>query len=227
MSLFQVVNTQHQILLNGYPVEGVAALVSVFIVVPTLFAAFKAMREASRANLLQNLPVLVIEEKGDDIYLVNDGPGHAHSINFDRYWHFSAEPNFNEYGMTVVSFEKINYLKPGKEVKLNLRFKGAPTILSSFMPFYMAGGGGKKLVFSIRFKDLSNTRLISKVSMKDHNLSIHKMTVRYGIRQKILRMSSQLVELSLIPYYLVNVMLRKFEHNNWPKIKIMLTKYFK
>ncbi len=203
---FTVVEGTRQLLLNGTPISDVIGLIALTVALLSLIMAARSTRESARANSLAYLPVVTLgfDHTNDKVIVKNLGNGTAVNVQVDKYYNWSADRQFKIYGLTTLSFSKVNMLNSGESVTLKDKISGVgdPLGLTRFIIF---SEHTKSLDFLVNFSDFAGRRYLTVVNIQKGEVSVKKFPRAFGFRALLTLSRYKITQscLSVIYYLLV------------------------
>lgn len=192
--VFKVYNYERQIDVFGLPLVDLIGVFTLLIVLLTLYASLRAVRETARANMLSSLPIITLsyDYDKDEVIVENNGSGVAVNVKVDNFYNWWADKTFNLYGLTKIVFTKISILKHGEKQILQATIRGVTDPLG-LTKFVMFSKNQKPLYFAIKFSDLSGQRYITEVKIEQGNVDIVSSPCRLNLlsRAKLVLMRSR------------------------------------
>lgn len=209
---FTVVEGTRQLLLNGTPIGDVIGLVALTVALFSLIMAARSARESARANSLAYLPVVTLDfdQTNDKVIVKNLGKGTAVNVKVDKYYNWSADKQFKIYGLTKLSFSKVNMLNAGESVTLKDKISGIgdPLGLTRFTIF---SEHTKSLDFLVKFSDFTGRSYLTVVNIQKGEVSVKRFPRAFGVRSIITLLRYKITQACLSVIYYLLVKYKKFK----------------
>lgn len=208
----QIIEGTRQILVNNVPVEAIIGSLAFLVAFVSLSIAVRAARESARANTLSSLPVITLDYDHNEqkVIVKNIGKGTAVDIVLDKYYNWSADKDFNIYGLSTLVFEKVNILDAGKAVTVSNTVKGLGDVLG-ILTFTIFSKHTKSLDFIVKFRDISGKKYFTLINIKKGKVEVRNFPKGMGMVVFFELAYYKAAQAFLTVLYFIFVKYKKFE----------------
>lgn len=215
----QVVHDQYQVLINGWPLTEIIALISIGGLLIGWWLSASARKESARANTLQSLPILTFHTNlsRGEIGIQNIGSSPATAIKVDPYYHPMYD-NIIEHKGKILSLKFLEMpliLKDEiKGLEVNGKVGGIIDIpwlvqimINSEIP----------LIFNIRYSDVTGKKYFTRLKILKSTITIITSPRKYTIFRRLwyvgFRIKEQIILNTRARYHLLKMHLQAKKDN--------------